>query len=282
MSDISKVVSSIMVKQSELNKVFCGENYLDTGKAEKTGKPIVFGLALLSELTEFLDSRNWKHWKSGNEIDKRNSITELIDKIHFFSAASIQLYYRWYTSDKGIPKDKVLFPGNLYTGFAERVNDLYNNLKKISEHKDVLKVPSEKDEENDFLKMIVSSTRAVSAIVSSGMELDKKDINFHIDSIARADIEIVNSYARTIYYLDRYLGVTPDNLLAMYMVKNVLNSFRIENGYDKGEYLKMWGGVEDNDYIYELVKNSDMLGKDVDVLEKELYELISKEYNKFI
>jgi len=44
-----------------------------------------------------------------------------------------------------------------------------------------------------------------------------------------------------------------DELFRMYVGKNVLNNFRQANGYQTGEYRKVWRGREDNEHLFELV-----------------------------
>lgn len=49
-------------------------------------------------------------------------------------------------------------------------------------------------------------------------------------------------------------GLSLDNVLELYLVKNTLNAFRKANGYKEGTYLKMWFGKEDNDSALDLMK----------------------------
>lgn len=46
-------------------------------------------------------------------------------------------------------------------------------------------------------------------------------------------------------------------LLKQYVGKNVLNFFRQDHGYKEGTYLKIWGGLEDNEHLSELLKEVD-------------------------
>jgi dimeric dUTPase (all-alpha-NTP-PPase superfamily) len=48
-------------------------------------------------------------------------------------------------------------------------------------------------------------------------------------------------------------------LYRRYLVKNQLNTFRQDNGYKDGSYLKMWEGVEDNVIAFQIMdKNPDL------------------------
>ena len=133
-----------------MNLKFCGENYLIDGKAEKTGKPIVFGLATLSELAEFLESRNWKHWKKGNDIDKRNSITELIDLLHFLASLQIEKCTGRLIEDEAFD--------SLTTEYAEKVKSDYNLICRQME-------TYGNNDQIEFLSLISSLSYLVSIIL---------------------------------------------------------------------------------------------------------------------
>lgn len=49
-----------------------------------------------------------------------------------------------------------------------------------------------------------------------------------------------------------------DELFRIYVGKNVLNNFRQANGYQSGEYRKVWHGREDNEHLFELVGTLDV------------------------
>ncbi len=61
-------------------------------------------------------------------------------------------------------------------------------------------------------------------------------------------------------------------LYRRYLVKNQLNSFRQDNGYKDGSYLKMWGGVEDNVIAFEI------MDKNPDLTPAELYKKLEDVY----
>jgi len=73
---------------------------------------------------------------------------------------------------------------------------------------------------------------------------------------------------------DNKIGITkPVELFSEYLVKNVLNQFRKNNGYKEGTYIKIWNNEEDNIVAYRLVQK--IRTKDVF---NELYSLLEKEY----
>lgn len=284
--DVRKVVKTIILEQSELNLKFCGEKYLIDGKAEKTGKPIVFGHALLSELAEFLESRNWKHWKKGNDIDKRNSITELIDLLHFLASLHIE-------------KKNSVYQINIAT---REIEDLDNFAEQVEiYHDSMMQVAYKATPTEDIKFKILLST--LSKLYSMVMNFDLKyndlcsiavaeeaedafGTESGVDDIHNLQTWIALGFARVLFYLNVSLEVRPRDVLSLYLVKNVLNAFRMKHGYEKGTYIKIWKksaedeGMEDNDYIYSLIKDTNILdGNNVEVKDN-LLKLMDEEYSK--
>ncbi len=48
-----------------------------------------------------------------------------------------------------------------------------------------------------------------------------------------------------------------DDLYRSYVAKNVLNMFRQDHGYKRGDYLKIWNGREDNEVLSDLINELD-------------------------
>ena len=48
-----------------------------------------------------------------------------------------------------------------------------------------------------------------------------------------------------------------DDLYRSYVAKNVLNMFRQDHGYKRGDYVKVWNGQEDNEVLVELLSTLD-------------------------
>jgi dimeric dUTPase (all-alpha-NTP-PPase superfamily) len=62
-------------------------------------------------------------------------------------------------------------------------------------------------------------------------------------------------------------------LYRRYLVKNQLNTFRQDNGYKDGSYLKMWGGVEDNVIAFKI------MDKNPDLTPTQLYKKLEDAYS---
>ncbi len=55
--------------------------------------------------------------------------------------------------------------------------------------------------------------------------------------------------------LVNFSGLGNEELYKMYVGKNVLNTFRQDNGYKTGGYVKVWSGKEDNIWLSDIVNN---------------------------
>jgi dimeric dUTPase (all-alpha-NTP-PPase superfamily) len=74
-------------------------------------------------------------------------------------------------------------------------------------------------------------------------------------------------------YCEALLSVMSfEDLYTMYMSKNMLNYLRQEYGYRQGTYTKIIDGKEDNEYLYEFIKQ----GKTLDEVKKSMIEVIER------
>ena len=67
-------------------------------------------------------------------------------------------------------------------------------------------------------------------------------------------------------------GVSLDILFVKYIGKNVLNKFRQDHGYKEGSYRKIWGDLEDNEVLIEVLSKGT-------VSANEIYEQLQKIYD---
>jgi dimeric dUTPase (all-alpha-NTP-PPase superfamily) len=67
-----------------------------------------------------------------------------------------------------------------------------------------------------------------------------------------------------------------DKVFSMYVGKNVLNTFRQNNGYKDGTYIKVWSGREDNEYLTDILKTINLESPTID---NDLYEALTAAYH---
>lgn len=66
-----------------------------------------------------------------------------------------------------------------------------------------------------------------------------------------------------------------DELFEMYVGKNVLNTFRQDNGYKAGTYRKLWQGQEDNEHLIEVLAALECAPEEIPA---RLYEALELRY----
>ena len=126
--------------------------------------------------------------------------------------------------------------------------------------------------------------RAGSLSEAVGSELSQVAVAAHSDAIAfRSAIEDLAASSLKTHSFEmapfieamRTLPMGYDELYAMYIGKNVLNQFRQNNGYQSGEYRKLWQGREDNEHLVELLAE---LSEDPADLPDRLYAALTERY----
>jgi len=68
-----------------------------------------------------------------------------------------------------------------------------------------------------------------------------------------------------------------ETLYIGYVGKNVLNFFRQDHGYQDGTYQKLWGGIEDNEHLVDIVAQLDTSAGD---FKDELYQRMEQRYKE--
>jgi hypothetical protein len=70
-------------------------------------------------------------------------------------------------------------------------------------------------------------------------------------------------------------SLSSEDLLKLYVGKNVLNEFRQHNGYKEGTYIKVWSGKEDNEYLTDIMNNVKL---DSENLKDDVYQALRAAY----
>ena len=68
------------------------------------------------------------------------------------------------------------------------------------------------------------------------------------------------------------IGMDTSELYKRYVVKNQLNTFRQQNGYKDGSYIKIWGSVEDNVVAFTIMDDNPGISP------KDLYQQLESAY----
>ncbi len=242
----------LVLTQHTLNIELCGEGYDRTLVTDK-GKLIRYGNALISESNELLDSTPWKHWKdTENECDESNISTELIDYLHFLPSL-VAVYLKHIRPDS-------------FLGLSIKHSEDYNIIKLIawnSINEDVY------PHDHDTVK-ITNALVSINSVLGGLCNLSNI-FNKDIEEEVGASYNFLKDHIK--YLLGLSFGLTFKNhfiifnsdiesIWSEYIVKNTLNSFRKNNGYKEGTYIKIWDDLEDNEVAKTIMSKNPKLTKD--------------------
>lgn len=259
---VAVLVNKIKPLQDKLNKELAKtDDYAKTLKVSN-GKYINYGDCLASECDEIRNSTPWKHWKFAVELDKDNLNLETADIFHF--APSVELVI-----DANIPYDD----GTTYLD----LNKLDNNIDEIKLAINFILDKKNIDMElNDLVNYLTHHTSGCAGLVSLYFSRLKYSNNIPISLLD--DLKTVNMEVMLLaIYIHQFVFNTNieesiEMISNTYIAKNTLNSFRNSNGYNTGEYVKIWNGKEDN------MVAMDIMSKHPDYTPEELYVELIESY----
>lgn len=258
---IGKVIEIITDKQHKLNIELAGENYALELMTDK-GKHINYGDCLLSEANEIQDSLPWKHWKFG-EFNRLNINTEVIDNFHFAPSVLLTIMIR---TDE----------------YKSLSKDIYRNSAPLNNYREDLEIMCESE---DMLYTYIKNNLFSLAVHISHLYLSarvKKDLMMHPDRLASLSSLTLRVLKNSLLLYMVNNNITDakeaiDSIYRSYLVKNVLNSFRNNNGYKNGTYKKIWNGEEDNDVAFRIAANATEIAPED--LETYLIDNLTETYN---
>ena len=247
--------------QNDLNKKMCGENYAIELQTTK-GKPIRFGNALISETSELLDSTPWKHWKAG-EFDKDNISVEIVDKLHFLPSILAILLEKEKEYDKDMQTDILSVIYNF--AWRELNKNTIINPDDFTIQTEINKLVSI----NSIIGGMSNLSRTLNIDIRN---VDKEDSSseFYFNSIITKLIGISLGLCFKIHFM--VFNSRIENVWSLYVIKNTLNGFRKDHGYEDGTYVKIWNGKEDNIIAMEIMSENPNYSV------TELYEALAVSY----
>ena len=290
---ISKLIKDWLPTQQEVDHTMGGLRVYSDLKTNK-GKKVNYGLCITSELAELLDSIPWKHWKDIDaQADLDNYITELIDLMHFLPSAinvvSVLL------DNTGV-KEKIALDIYAKAVIDPNIDETFSS-KMIYYINSSLDVFSDISDTDDIYEMTSKYQAIMSAynsdIISFFMqvhklkELEDFDLKKQVDN---NDFSLIDNAVRALYFMftgvvltiELYTNVFKvtteealDDMWNIYLVKNVLNIFRVNNGYKEKTYIKEWNGEEDNVVVKRIADYMFISG---DIEKNKLYEAVDTYY----
>lgn len=258
---IGNVINLITIKQHKLNTELAGENYAFDLMTDK-GKHINYGDCLLSEANEIQDSMDWKHWKFGN-FNKLNINTEVIDNFHFAPSVLLTISVR-------------------LEEYHSISSDIYKNSAPLLNYKEDLEIMCKSEDilygyiKNNLFSLAVNiSNLYLAARVNAGLMMHPD----RLASLSSLTLGVLKN-SLLLYMINNDMTDAKeaiDSIYRSYLVKNVLNSFRNNNGYKEGTYKKIWNGEEDNDVAFRIAANATEIAPED--LEAYLIDNLTEIYN---
>ena len=175
-----------------------------------------FARAVWIECAELVDSLPWKWWKK-QQPDMENVQIEVVDIWHFVMSY-ILLDYE--DIGKAVESEPVAL-------FMKGLNEDFRELNIKGEY-----INHYLGETDRYKKIIFLAERVAEGFL-------KQDLN---EGVFFFGLLVKNT-------------ISFEHLYLLYTGKNILNHIRQEKGYNSGEYKKVINGMEDNRYLFELVKS---------------------------
>ncbi len=175
-----------------------------------------FARAAWIECAELVDSLPWKWWKK-QQPDMENVQIEVVDIWHFVMSYILLDY-------EDIGKAVESEPVSL---FIRGLNEDFRELNIKGEY-----INHYLGETDRYKKIIFLAERVAEGFL-------KQDLN---EGVFFFGLLVKNT-------------ISFEHLYLLYTGKNILNHIRQEKGYNSGEYKKVINGMEDNRYLFELVKS---------------------------
>ena len=123
---------------------------------------------------------------------------------------------------------------------------------------------------NKYLDMKAKGDYDTDTLIS----LLEKMLKLSVVSSIDKEINNIREITDTFFIIISHLDIDVENLYKRYVVKNQLNTFRQQNGYKDGSYIKIWEGVEDNVVAF------DIMNMNPKITPTELYDKLDSAYSK--
>jgi dimeric dUTPase (all-alpha-NTP-PPase superfamily) len=200
----------------------------------KYGKIISWKRCIYMECAELIDSFAWKHWKNIKADPNWQNIHIEVIDIWHF-VMSLALEQYYNQKLGGIEEiASYILDNKSFKMFCKEPGDIKNA------------------EPMEIINQIERIIHVTSGSYSDTFE------------------KIISEY----FTVAHNCGLNIELLYRVYIGKNVLNGFRQDNGYKEGTYKKVWGKVEDNVVMNEIMQ------KNSTITPEELYNSLEAEYKK--
>ena len=208
------------------------------------------------------DATNGKEWERG--VTNRGKLIDWRRCILLEASELIDSYpwKHWKSIDEAPNYDNIMIEAvdiwhfvmsealrlNAINGTGD-IKELSNSIESLDSYKRF--ISAEYEEAEDFYKEIE--------------RVEKMIANLYLGSNIETLID-------DFFAVAHQSNLNIDTLYKLYIGKNILNSFRQDNGYKEGKYIKEWNGLEDNVVMQEILSSQS------DITPKQLYQELQKRY----
>ena len=194
--------------------------------------------AIWIECGELVDSLPWKWWKK-QEADINNVKIELVDTWHFIMSYILLDYPKY---EDAVKSDYIMY--------------MEKGLKGDYTHLQINPV---------YIHYYIAETNSVEKLI------------YGIERVVEGFLSEKPNMALFFYGAVISQVMDFNEMYLLYIGKNILNHIRQEFGYKDGKYIKEINGIEDNKYMFEVVKNV----KSKEELEKVLRDKFSEIFKEY-
>ncbi len=205
------------------------------------------------------DATNGKEWEEG--VTAQGKIINWKRCIYLECAELVESYPWKHWKNISAPADTE----NIKIEVVDIWHFVMSEVLRLNRDRDIEEIAKE-----------IKSLQNFCIIQDEAKEIDDN----HLEQIAN-----IEDFIKTIFMeaswqdiLEKYLtilaqsGLNVDSLYSLYIGKNILNQFRQDHGYKDGTYKKLWGNVEDNVVMQEILKEHP------NITPYELYDALKERY----
>jgi hypothetical protein len=267
---LEQIIANLFNAQHMQTKRINGnDEYWFQNKLDVKNNAYRITMALYEEIGELIQSTNFHWWKDvGNELKQlddlfSNFYMELVDLMHFIITLDIRDYMSYPVSTKDV--STVLTNSNIHDKLKQLPRIVYESILTNLNLYDVIKTGNK----DDLYALINKFIMTISTRVYQTHEHKRYFPSY---------FAIFYEFVKALSIFTKYDFETLfKHLCNVYNGKHALNMLRLDNGYKKGEYKKVWkDGREDNYHLMEFLKQNKNAVLDYETI----YNYLKSEYEK--
>lgn len=230
-NSIKGLISLLVAQDGFQQKTMGQEDWWEV--KELNGKPVDYGIAMLGEIGEAVDSLEFEWWVNGKKTeDIQNLIVELIDALHFELSDIMRIFNEVMDSGNFTIEERREYLENTIRQFGAGISNTFGFERAVCY------------EDNIYSRKEILELIKMYTYTSLKKYYDTNYQLILLNECSNSNIaEFMLSLFKPVVLLFEILncfGVSVREGIDRYMLKNALNQVRKLNGYKEGTYEKMW------------------------------------------